>query len=54
MVGLTPELDVQDHPAEVPGVPSVDAADGVANAPVRTYRAEVRDGMIYVGTKPQP
>jgi nitrite reductase/ring-hydroxylating ferredoxin subunit len=28
--------------------------DGVANAPVRAYRAEVRDGMIYVGTKPQP
>jgi len=36
VVGLTPELDVQDHPAEVPGVPSVDAADGVANAPAQS------------------
>ncbi|MBA3868316.1 MAG: chlorite dismutase family protein [Anaerolineae bacterium] len=27
--------------------------DGVANAAVASYRAEVRDGMIYVGTKPQ-
>jgi chlorite dismutase/nitrite reductase/ring-hydroxylating ferredoxin subunit len=28
--------------------------DGVANAAVTSYRAEVRDGMIYVGTKLQP
>ena len=28
--------------------------DGVANAPVTSYRAEIRDGVIYVGTKPQP
>jgi NAD(P)H-dependent nitrite reductase small subunit len=27
--------------------------DGVANAGVTTYRAEVRDGMIYVGSKPK-
>jgi hypothetical protein len=33
---VTPELDVQDHPAEVPGAPSVDAADGVANAPAQS------------------
>lgn len=26
--------------------------DGVASTPVPTYRAEVRDGVIYVGTKP--
>jgi chlorite dismutase/nitrite reductase/ring-hydroxylating ferredoxin subunit len=26
--------------------------DGVASAPVPTYRVEVRDGMIHVGTKP--
>jgi chlorite dismutase/nitrite reductase/ring-hydroxylating ferredoxin subunit len=28
--------------------------DGVANAAVPSYQTEVRDGMIYVGTKPQP
>jgi hypothetical protein len=33
---VTPELDVQDHPAEVPGEPSVDTADGVANAPAQS------------------
>ena len=33
---MTPELDVQDHPAEVPGEPSVDTADGVANAPAQS------------------
>lgn len=27
--------------------------DGVANAPVTSYQAEVRDGLIYVGTRPQ-
>jgi chlorite dismutase/nitrite reductase/ring-hydroxylating ferredoxin subunit len=27
--------------------------DGVASAPVATYQTEVRDGMIYVGIKPQ-
>ena len=26
--------------------------DGVASAPVPTYRVEVRDGIVYVGTKP--
>ncbi|HEU4784029.1 MAG TPA: chlorite dismutase family protein [Ktedonobacterales bacterium] len=26
--------------------------DGVASAPVPTYRVEVRDGVVYVGTKP--
>ncbi len=26
--------------------------DGVASAPVDTYRIDVRDGVVYVGTKP--
>lgn len=26
--------------------------DGVASAPVHTYQVEVRDGVVYVGTKP--
>ncbi|MEO8606438.1 MAG: chlorite dismutase family protein [Chloroflexota bacterium] len=28
-------------------------ADGIASAPVPTYQTEVRNGMIYVGTKPR-
>jgi chlorite dismutase/nitrite reductase/ring-hydroxylating ferredoxin subunit len=27
--------------------------DGIASAPVPTYQTDVRDGLVYVGTKPQ-
>ena len=32
---------------------SGDVTDGVASAPVNTYLVEVRDGVVFVGTKPE-
>jgi len=31
--------------------PAVRVVDGVASAPVESYVVEVRDGVIFVGTK---